>query len=415
MPCEPARARQMLRDGKAAIFRRVPFTIILKNREDGEAQPIATKIDPGSKTTGLALVAEFEDRGPTVVWAGELTHRGAVIRDALMARRAIRRSRRSRKTRYRKPRFLNRTRPAGWLPPSLQHRVETVLTWVERLRKFSPVSTLSQELVKFDLQKMENPEISGVEYQQGTLAGYEVREYLLNKWNRTCAYCGAKDVPLEIDHIHPRSKGGADRVSNLTLACHDCNQKKSSRTIEEFLKGKPEVLKRVLAQAKMPLRDATAVNATRKSLLNRLESTGLPVETGSGGRTKYNRSRQSYPKAHWIDAACVGASGESVALDPGMTPLRIKATGHGMRQMCGTDKFGFPFRHRTRTKEYFGFQTGDRVHAVVPTGKHAGSHTGRILVRASGNFDIQTGTGRFTLSHKYCFRLHRKDGYAYAI
>ncbi|PCI27487.1 MAG: hypothetical protein COB67_08445, partial [SAR324 cluster bacterium] len=129
------------------------------------------------------------------------------------------------KTRYRKPRFLNRTLPQGWLAPSLLSRVFNIETWVEKLCCFAPVKAISQELVRFDMQQMENPEISGKEYQQGTLAGYETKQYLLEKWNRTCVYCGAQNVPLEIEHIIPKSKGGSNRVSNLTLACVSCNQK----------------------------------------------------------------------------------------------------------------------------------------------------------------------------------------------
>src|SRR5690606_33472877 len=115
--------------------------------------------------------------------------------DGLLSRRQSRRSRRNRKTRYRPARFLNRTRPEGWLPPSLMSRVHNITTWANRLYKFTPMTHIAMELVKFDMQAMQNPEISGMEYQQGELAGYEVREYLLEKWNRKCAYCGAKDTP----------------------------------------------------------------------------------------------------------------------------------------------------------------------------------------------------------------------------
>ncbi|NJN65774.1 MAG: HNH endonuclease, partial [Chloroflexaceae bacterium] len=228
MPCHPARVRHLLKRGKAAVFRRAPFTIILREREGGETQPMELKLDPGSKTTGIALVATGK-RGRRVVWAAELHHRGERIRKALADRRAIRRSRRQRKTRYRKPRFLNRTRKAGWLPPSLESRVANVETWVARLRCWCPITSLALELVRFDTQALQHPEISGVEYQQGTLHGYEVREYLLEKWQRRCAYCGAKDVPLQIEHLVPKARGGSDRVSNLTLACEPCNQRKAHR------------------------------------------------------------------------------------------------------------------------------------------------------------------------------------------
>jgi hypothetical protein len=140
------------------------------------------------------------------------------------------------------------------------------------------------ELVKFDLQQMEHPEISGVQYQQGTLFGYETREYLLEKWNRQCTYCGAKNTPLQIEHIHPRANGGTNRVSNLCLACEPCNKTKGTQDIKVFLAKKPDLLKRLLAQAKAPLKDVAAVNSTRWLLFERLKALGLPVECGSGGR-----------------------------------------------------------------------------------------------------------------------------------
>jgi 5-methylcytosine-specific restriction endonuclease McrA len=406
MPCLPARARVLLKAGRASVYRRFPFTIILKERKGGDTQPVTLKIDPGSKTTGLALVANFA-RGKQVLWAAELVHRGQQIREALLSRQQQRRSRRQRKTRYRPARFNNRRRVVGWLPPSLQSRVENIWAWVVRLAWHCPMTALSQELVRFDTRLMQDAEISGVEYQQGELLGYEVREYLLEKWGRECAYCGQTGIPLEIEHITPRIRGGSNRVSNLSLACHACNQKKGTQTATEF--GHPSIQ----AKAKQPLKDAAAVNATRWALFNRIQLTGLPVESGTGGRTKFNRIQQGYPKAHWIDAVCVGESGEMIVLNPDQAILSIKAMGHGSRQMCRTDKYGFPTRHRLRLKRHFGFQTGDIVKATVPTGKYAGIHVGRVACRATGSFDITTLAGKVTVSHKYLKTLHHSDGYSY--
>jgi len=407
-PIHPGLARQLLKQKKAAIYRQFPFTLILKeSRSDTTVPNLTIKIDPGSKTTGFAIL-----NGAKVIWAAELTHRGQVIKDALLSRRQLRRGRRNRHTRYCQARFLNRTRPQGWLAPSLQHRVETTLTWADKLIKFAPIGSIIQELVRFDLQQFENPEISGVEYQQGELVGYEVREYLLNKWNRKCAYCGAEKVPLQVEHIHPKAKGGSNRISNLCLACDPCNKKKGIQDIEQFLAKKPDVLKRIKAQVKRPLKDAAAVNSTRWVLFNRLKETGLPVSTGSGGQTKFNRTRLGLPKSHWLDAACVGQVEELDVLSS--QPLLIKAGGHGTRQMCGTDKFGFLTRHKSRRQIHKGFQTGDIVSATVTTGKKVGSYVGRVLCRASGSFDIATTTGRVAgISYKYCKPIHKKDGYSY--
>jgi 5-methylcytosine-specific restriction endonuclease McrA len=396
-----------LNAGKAKVFRLYPFTIILNKEVTDNPQSLALKIDPGSKVTGLAVLS-----GSKLIWVAELTHRGQSIKASLDSRRSLRRSRRNRKTRYRQARFLNRTRSKGWLAPSLQHRVKTTLTWVRKLLRFVPIGVIVQELVRFDLQQLENPEISGIEYQQGELTGYEVREYLLNKWDRRCAYCGAENVPLQIEHITPRAKGGTNRVSNLCLACESCNIKKGTKNIEEFLKKKPDVLKKVLAQAKRPLKDATAVNSTRWSLFNRLKDTGLEVTTGSGGLTKFNRVRLQLPKTHYFDAACVGDTPELFVL--ANQPLLIKATGHGSRQMCRTDKFGFPSRYVPQFKFVKGFQTGDIVKAVVTSGKKIGTYTGRVAVRSTGSFNISTTTGLIQgISYKYCQQIHHKDGYGY--
>jgi hypothetical protein len=156
-PIHPAQARLLLSQKKAAVLRCYPFTILLKEKvENVEIKPLTIKIDPGSKVTGLALVSE-----ENVIWGAELTHRSQQIKSDLESRRAIRRSRRNRKTRYRPARFLNRKRQKRWLAPSLQHRVETTLTWVKKLIRYCPVTDIVQELVRFDLQKIEN--LAGIE------------------------------------------------------------------------------------------------------------------------------------------------------------------------------------------------------------------------------------------------------------
>jgi 5-methylcytosine-specific restriction endonuclease McrA len=272
-PVHPGRARILLSSGKAAIFKRFPFTIILKCAVEAPVlEPLRVKVDPGSKTTGLAIV---NDASGEVVFAAELQHRGQTIKKRLDDRRGVRRSRRQQHTRYRKPRFDNRrNKKKGWLAPSIKSRISNIITWVQRCMRLCPLAAISQELVKFDLQKLETPEIAGIEYQQGTLAGYEVREYLLEKWRRKCAYCGAQNVPLQIEHMHPRAKHGSNRVSNLTLACEPCNVAKGTQDIQVFLAHKPDLLAKLLAQAKAPLKDAAAVNTTRWALYDRLKALG---------------------------------------------------------------------------------------------------------------------------------------------
>lgn len=410
-PVHPGRARLLLKTGKAAVWRRYPFTIILqKEVEEPQIVPLRLKIDPGAGTTGLALVHDVTGE---VVWAAELVHRGFAIKASMDQRRAVRRSRRRRHTRYRPPRFANRPRPQGWLPPSFESRIANVLTWINRLSKLSAVTAISLELVKFDPQAMQQPETEGVAYQQGELMGYELREYLLEKWQRKCAYCGQEQIPLQIEHIIARAKGGSDRASNLTLSCQACNLAKGKQDIGDFLADKPEVLTRLLAHAKAPLRGAAAVNSTRWTLFQRLNALQVPLEIGSGGLTKYNRSKRNLPKTHWLDAACVGVSTPEQLKVGQVIPLVIKATGHGNRQMCGV-RHGFPIRHRKRQKVHHGYQTGDMVRAVVPAGKKAGTYIGRVLTRATGSFDLVTATGRIQgISHRHCTPIHRQDGYSY--
>ena len=430
MPCSEKRARQLLARTRAVVHKMHPFTIRLKDRLTTESafQPLQIKIDPGSKVTGLALVQESAKKGASsvaVLCLFELVHRGFKIKKALEQRRAFRHYRRN-QLRYRPARFNNRTKPKGWLPPSLRHRVDTTVVWVRRLMQLAPITSIQQELVRFDTQALENPEISGMEYQQGTLLGYELREYLLEKWGRECAYCGNSNVPLEVEHIYAKSRGGSNRISNLTLACNHCNQAKNNLPIEVFFEKDKELKKRlkkhslsaekqldrVLKQCKKPLKDAAAVNATRWALFNALKETGLMVQTGTGGQTKFNRQQFGIPKTHALDAACVGQV-EQIK-DWKRPALTIKATGRGSYQRTRLDRFGFPRGYLMRQKSVQGFQTGDLVKAEVPDGKKAGIYTGRVAIRKTGSFNIQLPNQILQgVSWKHCKIIQRGDGYGY--
>lgn len=422
MPCREKRARLLLDRGRARVHRLMPFVIRLVDRSAASCalQPLRLKLDPGSKTTGLALVREVEtveassrevQRTAAVLNLFELVHRGRHISEALTARRAMRRRRRG-KLRYRAPRFLNRTRSQGWLPPSLQHRVDTTLSWVTRLRRWAPITAVSSELVRFDTHAIEDPEISGVAYQHGTLFGYEVREYLFEKWGRRCIYCDAEHVPLNLDHLQARACGGSNRVSNLAPACVPCNTRKGAQPLDGFVKDKAR-LARIQAQAKRPLKDAAAVNATRWALANALKATELPVELASGGRTKFNRFQLGIPKTHALDAACVGEMAAALAWQ--RPTLVLKCAGRGCYQRTRLDRFGFPRGYLMREKGVKGFRTGDWVRAEVPaSSKKAGRYTGRVAIRATGSFNLQTPEGVVQgISHRHCRLLQRSDGYGY--
>ncbi|WP_233570753.1 RNA-guided endonuclease IscB [Nocardiopsis sp. Huas11] len=411
-PCPPARARKLLAKGRAVVHRYTPFTIRLKDRllEESEVDGVEVGIDPGSKYTGIAVFTARagERRGRHAI---QLDHRGAAVKKKLQQRSAYRRGRRSRNLRYRAPRFDNRARSKGWLAPSLQHRVDTTVSWTDRLCRWAPVTAVHVELVAFDTHALSaGRPLEGAEYHKGTLHGYEVREYVLAKFGRACAYCGITSVPLNIDHVHPRSRGGSDRVSNLALACVPCNQAKADRPVEDFA---PQAAARVLGQAKAPLRDAAAVQSTRWALWRALD-TRLPTHVGTGGRTKWNRTRNDIPKSHTLDALCVGkleAITQTVS-----TVLVAACSGRGSYARTRTDRYGFPRLLLPRVKGFFGFTTGDLVRAVVPKGKRAGTHTGRVAVRASGNFNITTAHGTVQgIGHRHVRLLQRADGYAYTL
>ena len=238
-----------MRKGKAAVYKRCPFSIILKEKSGGDVQDLELKLDPGSKTTTIALVAEC---------------------------------------------------------------------------------------------------------QQGESAGYEAREYLC-KW---------------------------------------------------FIA--------ILARARAPSKDGAASNSIRYATGGRLQEFGLQVSFWSGGRTKYNRTNQSYGKSHWLDAVCVGETGGRVHIPPGLQPLHVSAAGRGSRQMCRVDKYGFPRTSAKSRRVVNGFKTGDLVKALVNKGKKPGTYVGRVSVRKSGSFNIKTEAGTVQgISWKHCSLLQRADGYNY--
>jgi 5-methylcytosine-specific restriction endonuclease McrA len=415
MPTTPARARILLKTGRAAVLRRFPFILILKEaKAEAAVQPLRLKLDPGAQTTGLAVV---NDASGEVVWAAEMSHRGDQVHTALLKRARVRRGRRLRHTQYRQPRFANRRRTKGWLAPALLSRVQNVLTWVSRLSRFCPIGAISYELVCFDMALLQNPNIAGSEYQRGTLWGVEVRQYLLTMWEHRCAYCGATGVSLEIDHVIPQSHGGSNRVTNLVIACRVCNLAKGDKLLEDFLADRPEVHAHIQAQFKAPLKDAALINSTRWALHERLKALGLPLETSSGGLTKWNRQIRGLPKRHWIDAACCGRSTPPKLLLHTVRPWLIEAKGRQSRQMVNVDHLGFPRSKPKGTSRVRGFRTGDLAKAVVPSHLGAkGVHSGRVLVRTRGIFDLQTRHGRVRgIPARYCHSIHQNDGCAYQL
>jgi hypothetical protein len=284
MPTTPAKARHLLEQNKARVVSRKPFTIQLKYATGETKQPITLGVDVGYKNIGVSAVSDEK----------ELFSAKVVLRTDIpkkLQNRAVYRRQKRNKLWYRQSRFDNRGISKGWLAPSIQHKLDSHIRIVEKVKKILPISEVIVEVASFDIQKMQNPEISGVEYQQGTLQGYNVRQYLLQKWNHKCAYCSKKNIPLEIEHIIPKSRGGSNRVVNLTISCHECNQKKGDRTAEEF--GFPNLQK----EAGKTYRDATFMNIIRWKIVDI-----LGCKHTYGNITKYNRIKQGLDKSHVNDA-----------------------------------------------------------------------------------------------------------------
>jgi len=286
MPTTQQKANMMLKQKKAKVVKRSPFTIQL-NYATGEAtHPITLGIDSGYKWIGFSATTDAKE-----LISGELKLRTDIVKK-IEERKMYRRGRRN-KLWYRQPRFLNRTgsKKKGWLTPSINHKLDTHNRLINKIKSILPVSKVVVEVASFDTQRMMNPEINGIEYQQGELQGYEIREYLLEKFDRTCVYCGKKDVPLQIEHIIPKSREGSNRVSNLTISCEKCNLKKNNMTAKEF--GFPKIQE----QAKKSLKATAFMNIVKKRLVEK-----IGCEYTYGYITKYNRIRQGLEKSHINDA-----------------------------------------------------------------------------------------------------------------
>lgn len=406
-----AKARILLKNKQAVVHKIYPFTIRLKdNSAVLKDRSYTVKIDPGARTTGVAIV----DNKDSVVMLAELEHRGHVIKRNMDSRRAVRRHRRNRKTRYRPARFLNRTKPKGWLAPSVKSRADNVVNFIKKYKKLLNIDKVMIEHVSFDVAQMTaSTNLIGTAYQQGPLYDTNLREFVFSKTNGQCSYCGAKAE--EIDHIVPRANGGTNSTHNLTPACRSCNEKKSNLSLKDFGKLMNKDYSH-LEPKKLP-KHAAIVQAARNYTIRKIKNIIPNTISYASWMTKYNRDKLGLPKEHYYDALSVG----NVASYEFFTNkiLVISAKGRGSRQMCRVDKFGFPRTSPKGSKLVEGFQSGDMVKAIVPKGlKKGGEYLGKVAVRSSGKFDIQIKIKTKTktiegIGHKYCHIIQRGDGYLY--
>lgn len=402
-----AKARILLKNRLAVVHKVYPFTIRLKdNSAVSKDRSYTVKIDPGSKHTGIAIV----DDKDTVVMLTEVEHRVHIIKRDMDSRRVVRNSRRQRKTRYRESRFLNRTKPKGWLAPSVKSRADNVINFIRKYKKLININKIMIEYVSFDTTQMSSDtKLIGTAYQQGPLYNTNLREFVFSRTNGRCSYCGAKAT--EIDHIIAKANGGTNSTFNLTPACRSCNQKKSNLSLKEFGKLMGKDFSK-LEPKKLP-KDAAIVQLARNYMIREITKLVSNTTTHDAWVTKYNRDSLCLPKEHYYDALSVGEIPTKFNFFTDKI-LVVSAKGRGSRKMCKVDKYGFPKTAAKASKLVEGFQTGDIVKAVVSNGLKAVEYLGRVAVRSTGRLNIKTKSGLTKdIGYKYCRLIQRGDGYSY--
>ena len=390
MPTHPARARNLLQKGRAVphhVKGLFGIRLLDRTRAQSSVQDVGVNIDPGSQTTGIAVVTDDEEGGRAVLAALEIKHRAFTIKATLTKRRSFRRNRRAR-LRFRAPRFDNRRRKPGTLPPSVDSlRIDTMRV-VSILRQMYPISSIRLERNKFNPQLMMTPDIQGVEYQRGTLFGWQVRAYILDRDGSRCVYCRRRNVRLELDHVRPRAIGST-RVDNLVACCRDCNAQKGNQPIEQFLADQPELLKRITERLQRSnLASATHINAVIPTLIRELRANGLPLTLTDAASVSWTRQQLGIRKTHCYDAALQGTDFTNIESLPNQV-LVIQPTNGRSKQKANVDRHGTPvgrpFRQQQRLPRH------QRQHH--PAAAHSDRH------QRYGHLNIGTGD-TIVLEHK---------------
>ena len=292
MPTTPARARKMLRNNKAVVAIRTPFTIKLLVKTKEYTQPITLGVDAGSKIVGISATTEKEE-----LYSAEAVLRNDIV-GLLADKRQYRRTRRNR-LRYRKARFLNRKKSKGWLAPSVQHKINSHLCLVAEIHKLLPITKIIVEVAAFDIQKIKNPEVQGVEYKHGEQLGFwNVREYVLWRDNHQCQQCKFKNKALNVHHIESRKTGG-DAPNNLITLCDDCHDKYHAGEIK------------LKAKRGQSYKDSAFMGIMRWAFYNKLKELYENVSLTFGYITKNNRIKLGLEKSHTTDAFCITGNTEA--------------------------------------------------------------------------------------------------------
>lgn len=369
MPCQPRKARLLLKGGKARIVKMVPFTLQLLYGSSGYKQAVSLGVDAGTHHLGVSATTE-----QWVLFEAEVLPR-TDIQALLATRRQYRRARRNRKTRYRKARFLNRKRAQGWLAPSVQHKVDCHIKTIQLVHKILPVCNTTIEVAQFDMQKICNPEIEGKAYQEGPQVGFwNVREYVLARDGHTCQWCQgkSKDPILHVHHIESRKTGG-DSPDNLMTLCEMCHEH-IHRTHQEHK----------IERTSRGFRDATHMGMTRWRIYEQAKGRFPHVHLTYGYITKHTRITHALEKSHLIDARCI--SQHPLAVSDGTWYL-IKQVRRNNRQLHkATIRKSGKRQRNTAPKDVHGFRLFDCV-------KYQGTCCFVFGRRSSGYFDLRSLDG----------------------
>lgn len=392
MPCNPAKARKLLKQNKAKVLRTEPFTIQLLYGSSGYKQNITLGVDAGSKHIGLSASTPTKE-----LYAADVELRNDIV-DLLSTRREYRQTRRNRKTRYRKCRSLNRVKSKhkGWLAPSVENKINAHFKSITQVSKILPITNIVVETASFDIQKIKNPEISGKQYQEGDQLGFwNVREYVLWRDNHTCQCCKgkSKDKILNVHHIESRKTGG-NAPNNLITLCETCHKGYHNGTVKL-----PVSIKRG-----MSFKDAAFMGVMRWSFYNRLKELYPNVSMTYGYITKNTRIQNGLPKEHYVDALCI--AGHPTAERLGYYYYQKQVRRHN-RQIHKANMLKGGRKKLNQAPKYVkGYQLFDKV-------KYKNEPYYVFARRNSGFFDIRkldgTKVNKGSINCKYLNKLESRS------
>lgn len=371
MPCKPSKARKLLKQNKAKIINYEPFTIQLLHGSSGHKQDVDIGIDLGAKHIGLAMQSENK-----IIAKGEIELRQDV-KSLLETRRQYRRGRRYRKTRYRKPRFDNRKKSKGWLPPSIQSRIDNAFHWVDKFVDLLPNPKLNIEVGKFDVQKMINPDIKGVDYQEGQTYGYyNVRYYVFERDNYTCQVCKKKGKILQTHHIIYKTHGGSDRADNLITVCTDCHSHKNHQEGEVLYKW-------MINKKKAPsYKEAPFMNIIRQRVFQKYPNANIVY----GSWTTPKRKELGLEKTHYNDALVISQVEKDFIDSVGIFKVKqFRKKKRSLHEATARKSRKEPNKTQKRnsknTKYQNGFHLNDKIRAFGKVGFISGFTSGGCYIK----------------------------------